>query len=339
VGLSLDTALQIAGYRASVFRDGLRSYMRTHSRANMLDLKSVFPHRKDGAIVLEECLDRGLFDRETPAITPAGEIIARAKVSARTPLTKARAVLDSFLERVENHENDPDAVTQVEEIWLFGSMLRGEETVGDIDLAMSTARKEMFRDNHDERYSHVEVMLQRYGKELATREDPWVMEERLTRFRLFGDRRHPLLSGVQTDFMDLASLGVPCRLIYDRKRGGRVDDPVLPRHPSSEGRSAEMAPPPRCPISPRRPSGRWTRGGSPHSAALARSYPITCIASSTTRCTQSFPGPRRVFSCSRTASTRKSSIGCLIAQNGQALMAAMLRSSSAQRRTGGPALF
>jgi hypothetical protein len=242
LGLSLDTSLLIAGYRASVFRDGLRGYMRTGERGNMIDLKSVFPHRKDGAIVLEECLDRGLLDRADLKITPAGETIAGAKVTARTPLAKAQAVLDALLERAHLMEQDPDAITQVEEIWLFGSVLRGEVTVGDIDLAIPTSRRERFRDDHDARYAHVDAVLSRKGKELATWEESWVKEARLARYELFGDRRHPLLSGVRTDFLDLAALAVPCRLLYDRARGGRVDDPILPRHPTSEGRRVDIVP-------------------------------------------------------------------------------------------------
>jgi predicted nucleotidyltransferase len=242
LGLSLDTSLQIAGYRTSVLRDGLRGYMRTHTRANMLDLKSVFPHRKDGAILLEECLDRGLFDRTTSTITPAGQTIAEAKVTPRAPLAKAQAVLKNFLERAQRLARDPDAVSHVEEIWLFGSVLRGEETVGDIDLALSTARCERFRTDPEARRAHVDAMLARHGKGPASPEECWKKEARLERYALYGERRHPLLSGARTDFLDLAALAVPCQLIYDRKRGGRVDDPILPRHPTSEGRSPDIVP-------------------------------------------------------------------------------------------------
>jgi hypothetical protein len=39
---------------------------------------------------------------------------------------------------------------------------------------------------------------------------------------------------------DLRDMGVPCRLIYDRSRGGRVNDAILPRHPDSPGRRNDI---------------------------------------------------------------------------------------------------
>jgi len=38
----------------------------------MIDLKTVFPLRRDDAIVFEECLDRGLIDPATLKLTEAG---------------------------------------------------------------------------------------------------------------------------------------------------------------------------------------------------------------------------------------------------------------------------
>lgn len=63
---------------------------------------------------------------------------------------------------------------------------------------------------------------------------------------------------------DLASLGVPCRLIYDRARGGRVDDAILPLHPQSNGRLNTIDPLPVAPdltSAPLQPmDARWVAG-------------------------------------------------------------------------------
>jgi hypothetical protein len=72
VGISLDKNSRIAGYRSSVFKDALRGFLRTRSPGNMIDLKTVFPLRRDDAIVFEECLDRGLIDPATLKLTEAG---------------------------------------------------------------------------------------------------------------------------------------------------------------------------------------------------------------------------------------------------------------------------
>jgi|ERR1700721_3014111 hypothetical protein len=91
--------------------------------------------------------------------------------------------------------------------------------------------------------------MKRRLKELLSRRDDapaargliWSAETWITDRALYGTRRHSLLAGVQSDISDLAELGAPCRLIYDRARGGRVNDPILPRHPQSNGRQNDLA--------------------------------------------------------------------------------------------------
>ena len=135
MGISLDRDLRIAGYRASTFKNALAGYLRTKSPASLIDLKSIFAQRRDGAIVYEECLDRDLIDRGTGKVSEAGLTLVRSKVVARTPLEKAQTILEAFLERVDQLNHDPEAISRVDEVWLFGSLLREEASVGDIDLA------------------------------------------------------------------------------------------------------------------------------------------------------------------------------------------------------------
>lgn len=264
MGISLDRNSRIAGYRPSVFKDALRGFQRTKSPGSMIDLKTIFPLRRDGAIVFEECLDRGLIDPATLKLTEAGETIARAKAKSRTPLPKAHSVLNEFLERIEALNRDPDAVQQLDQLWLFGSLMRGEETVGDIDLALTMSRRPRFATDHDGRCAHIEKLLAQHGDASVRWEESWIQEGWLTNRALYGTRRHPLLAGVQDGTSDLESLGVPCRLIYDRTRGGKVDDPILPRHPKSRGRSNDLSPPAEMPDltpAPVRPmDARWVAG-------------------------------------------------------------------------------
>ena len=64
MGISFSQDMRIAGYRPAVFTSALRGFARTESPGNLIDLKSVFPLRRDGAIVFEECLERGLIERD-----------------------------------------------------------------------------------------------------------------------------------------------------------------------------------------------------------------------------------------------------------------------------------
>ncbi|MET0363557.1 MAG: nucleotidyltransferase domain-containing protein, partial [Sphingobium sp.] len=230
----------------------------------MIDLKSVFPQRRDGALVYEECLDRGLIDPDARELTSKGLIVARAKVLTRTPYAKARSILMDVLDSADRLNADPDAISNISQIWLFGSFMRGENTVGDIDLALVPVRAPAFSDNF-------EGLIEQAKRRIAQLPDapsqwayPWDRVDWLFRRAIFGARRHPLLAGAQTGTTDLASLGVPCQLIYDQVRGGRVDDPILPMHPESKGRDASMEPPPSMPdfhpVSLRPMDARWLAG-------------------------------------------------------------------------------
>jgi predicted nucleotidyltransferase len=55
---------------------------------------------------------------------------------------------------------ETDGVHYVEEIWLFGSVLRGAPTVGDIDLALIVARRPEFQaEDVQERQAHLKNIL------------------------------------------------------------------------------------------------------------------------------------------------------------------------------------
>jgi len=159
---------------------------------------------------------------------------------------------------------DPASVGMIDEIWLFGSMLRRPETVGDIDLAITLSRRipvsddrEAFRQHVDKQFAAVKGATQ--GLHFFWDREGWLNER-----ALYGPTRHALLAGAQEGTSDLASLGVECRLIFDRQRGGRVDDPVLDRHPTSKGRDPRLGPPavkPDLSPAPLRPmDGRWITG-------------------------------------------------------------------------------
>lgn len=113
MGISFDRDLRIAGYRASIFKNALAGYLRTERPASLIDLKSIFPHRRDGAIVYEECLDRDLINRGTGKVSEAGLTLARSKVVARTPPEKAKTILEAFLKRVDQLNHDPEAISRL----------------------------------------------------------------------------------------------------------------------------------------------------------------------------------------------------------------------------------
>ena len=266
MSVNFSADLRIAGYKPAVFKYSIRGFMRTLNPGNMIDL-NVFPERRDGAIVFEECLDRGLIapDRDGFKVTDAGMAVAASKLRPRTPLVVAQRIFDDFLDRVERVNSDPDSVLRVEQVWLFGSLMREEATVGDIDAALATERKPEFKD-HVARKARVERALAARSNVSERRSLPWFGEYWLLNQALFGAKRHPLLAGVVTDTDDLCAIAAPCRLVYDRARGGRIKDQVLERHPKSHGRSDDAPAPAECPdFTPaelRPMDGRWLSGYS-----------------------------------------------------------------------------
>jgi len=267
MGASIDSKTQICGYPISLFKRVLTAYQRAEIPERLINLKGLFPLRRDGAIVFEECLSRSLIDPATLKLTAAGAAIARAKCQPRSPLPRADALIEQFLYRAETMNQDSEAIRQVDEIWLFGSVMRREATVGDIDLAVRSSRKPHFRNDHHGRHRHAEQLIQRIPDAPREWRSHLHQETWLSERYLFGRRRHPLLSGAQDDTGDLEALDIPCRLIFDRCRGGRVDDPVLERHPDSASRDADCDPPAGLPdLTPSRlepMDGRWLAGYSP----------------------------------------------------------------------------
>ena len=111
-------------------------------------------------------------------------------------------------------------------------------------------------------------------KVMASRDDVpqtqgflWSAERWITERALFGAKHHTLLAGVHTDTDDLVALAVPCRLLYDRSQGGRVEGPILDRHPKSIGRTKAVDTPTEMPdLAPselRPMDARWVAGFTP----------------------------------------------------------------------------
>ncbi|MER8960508.1 hypothetical protein [Mesorhizobium sp. M0701] len=231
-----------------------------------MELKSLFGNSRNGAVVFEECLDRGLIvEKESRyELSAAGEAIADAKATKRAALSRALKLIDELLDRAAALNADTNGASFIDQVWLFGSTMRAEETVGDIDIALTTSRRPPFDADWNAMKAHVKRLL------LAHKDVPrvlWNEENWLIERALFGKRRHPLFAGVRVGISDLQQLGVPCRLIFDRERGGRVDDNILARHPNSPGRSKEIDPPrplPDLAPAPLRPmDGRWAANHQP----------------------------------------------------------------------------
>jgi hypothetical protein len=259
MGVNLPKDFVLAGFRLVQVKQALKAYARTGRAENFFEVESFAPSRLEAAALYEELLERKLIDPEATShedhLTEAGLAIAGGK-TRRSPLRTARRVLDELLARVENMNEQAAPLNLVEQVWLFGSVMREQETVGD--LAIETVRNPAFGDDAS-RSTRLRELVDQAPGHLSYFQKLYWHEER----SIFGERRHPLLAGAHIGSDELQRLGVPCQLIFDRSRGGRVDDGVISRHPDSSGRSNEMSAPRELPdlaplsAVPRPMDARW----------------------------------------------------------------------------------
>lgn len=197
------------------------------------------------AVLFEELLERKLInplaETHSENLTEAGLAIASGKAK-RSSLKAAGKVIDELVDRVRHMNDHTHPLNVVQNIWLFGSVMREEPTVGDIDLAIEMAHNPEFvgdaaRSDRLRQLVNLAPDHIPYFRKLSWHEEKGI----------FGERRHALLAGAHIGTDELERLGVPCRLIFDRDRGGRVEDEVIPRHPRSMGRSNEMPAPRELP--------------------------------------------------------------------------------------------
>ena len=124
-----------------------------------------------------------------------------------------------------------DLPIKVERVWLFGSYVHGEESVNDIDLVVETTGTVMWDDHR----ACLTAAIALGGGSWLSQSMANLPQEYITRRVIYGPRKDPRLA--PTSLGDLCALACECRLAFDAGRGGEVDDPVLPRHPESKGRS------------------------------------------------------------------------------------------------------
>lgn len=225
--------------------------------------------RKTGSIddfalvgAIEACLMHGLIEdvREKDTaltikdlryinrfrVTEKGDLIRAAALRPRMKRKEALRRLQEFLQNCVKTNADDELPTFISSVWLVGSLLKGKEEVGDIDLAVSWDQRPFYRELIEKDRGS------RYVRDLARKRNlpdhlfGGVMaypnlRSGLQQRALFGARKPTIFSLIEVD--TVVAMHDTCQCLFDADRGGIVDDPVLPHHPDSKERGKEMLDP------------------------------------------------------------------------------------------------
>jgi hypothetical protein len=147
----------VAGFEAVELRGWLRR-LRAPMTAGVFALECAFDPSRAAAIlrdltaagfVRDALMDEApmgyaLADEPRDALmwvnTVVGQALSKARVGKPIPLVRAERVLDGLIERARAYNASDDRFYDVEWIEVFGSVVRGSPTVGDIDVRVLAVR-------------------------------------------------------------------------------------------------------------------------------------------------------------------------------------------------------
>ena len=228
----------IAGVSVTTLKAILTSIKRTNSFRSAIQLQSVAVSQCDYAVAIEAAIHAGLVDPDGAALTPLGYAVLGASSKARLPRDTALGLLRSLLEAAERCNAACDRIYEIEEIWLFGSLMRGADTVGDINLVIRwVGRRGSTREERDQRTTA--RFWQLYPD--AEWGEVWNMAEQLQDHDLFGKRRNSAYS-VHAGIEMLIDMAEPCMKVFSLTDGIITAPVALDRHPKASTRKKLAGP-------------------------------------------------------------------------------------------------
>lgn len=286
--MTIDTQDNFAMFEAPLVRAALHCFRRMPHRANLLENKVLFPQRRDGALLIEEFIDRGhlISGSAGDSLSPSGMAVSERPIRPDTSRQRADRDLGHLLEAVQQSNDGPYAIDDIEEVWISGDYLKAGAAVRQLDVHIKLRRRDGYGDT-DQTSDYARQTCRRLHARIPRAMPDASLPGWLSEMLIFGERRSVLFRDAQLDLQSLKLSGVPCRRLFERHLG-LVRDPVLPCHPDSHA-AAASASPPSLPLEGIRPmDGTWTsayrswgrvspyalfRGFSPEALALFSEIP------------------------------------------------------------------
>jgi predicted nucleotidyltransferase len=160
------------------------------------------------------------------ALSPEGEALMGAHLRKRTSLAKADIAFGQLKRGID--QLNEDEIRQVDEVWIYGSYMRREDQVGDIDAAIVTSRPGPYK----ETLEVIEELHEGEPWHNAAKRRMFGIEEAYEHQIIFDGRKKPIFDGTKMNALELRA-GMPVQRIYTKEGGWRAEE-ILDRHPEAK---------------------------------------------------------------------------------------------------------
>lgn len=245
MGTVFDQKERFLGVSLTTYRDVLRRW------ASYRDVEGVVSNRKIGlspqaaAVLINEADLAGFFepgDLDNPKFLLSDRGRGFVWASPLSPIKRERAteIIAEIVANCGMVNRRDDLCFHIDRVWLFGSYVQNAPTVNDIDIVIEVDRipgRSLMDQSWEDRM--IELACDMGGRYSVYRSFAHAGNaERYLERRLIFGRANPRIS--RTDVRTLKALACECQLVFDRSRGGPVNDQVLPKHPKAGKRASTI---------------------------------------------------------------------------------------------------
>lgn len=239
MGTILDPKANFLGLPLTTYRDALRRWLRFRDVREVVSTQKLSLSPQAAAVLINEADLSGFFNGDE--LTDSGRGFVGSSPLRPMKRDKAKEIIDMIVSNCGMINRRDDLCFQIERVWLFGSYITGAATVNDIDIVVEESRipgrslmNPIWRDRTIELACEMEGDRAVYGSVgYASNADQYLLK-RLT----YGPHKHPRVS--PNDRHTLIDMACECQLVFDRSRGGPVQDSVLAKHPEATQRSENI---------------------------------------------------------------------------------------------------
>lgn len=236
MGTIFDPKSAFLGMPLTTYRDVLRRWMTYHDVREVVGTQKLALSPQAAAVLINEADLAGFFKGDE--LTDVGRGFAGASSLRPMKREKAKAIIEQIISNCEKFNRRDDLCFRIERVWLFGSYIKGASTVNDIDIVIEEGRipgrsllDAAWRDRTTDLACEMGGERAVYGSVgYAVNAERHIFNQ-----LIYGGHKNPRIS--PNYLHTLIEMACECQLVFDRSRGGPVQDSVLAKHPDATQRS------------------------------------------------------------------------------------------------------